>query len=359
SATGLFRLAFTEAILDYFTFEASKWKTISGGLSRFPQAFLPHLEGDIKFNSSVQALEEIEGKVKVTYVDVINDRMFPALTSENTKEDIFNHVIVTCPLGVVRRWRLPKFNYLKTTAIRTLNYNNSAKIFLQFKRRFWEDIDIKGGVSSADLKIRTVVYPSYGLESNDKSVLLASYTWANDAARWGENTDEDVVELALRDLETLHGRNVVRDNFIGNNAVHYWSTDPISGGGAFALFEPGQFTSWLPALVIPDHNIHFAGEHTDVHHAWIVGALNSAIYSFKNIMYKEGMEEELLSLTRIVWRILRNSLVRIRYVPRNKNCKIYKREKNLRVLEQGLTKFYWFQLDHRRRGVATIYTLCV
>ncbi|RUP49479.1 hypothetical protein BC936DRAFT_142418 [Jimgerdemannia flammicorona] len=39
--------------------------------------------------------------------------------------------------------------------------------------------------------IRTVVYTFYGLESDGYSVLLASYTWANDAARWGENTKED------------------------------------------------------------------------------------------------------------------------------------------------------------------------
>ncbi|RUP49328.1 flavin-containing amine oxidoreductase-domain containing protein [Jimgerdemannia flammicorona] len=292
SATGLFRLAFTETILDYFTFQASKWKTISGGLSRLPQAFLPYLEEKIKFKSSVQALEEIEGKVKVTYVGVIKDKMFPVLTPENTKEDVFNHVIVTCPLGVVRRWRLPKFNFGKTMAIRTLNYNNSAKIFLQFKQRFWEDRKIKGGASSTDLKIRTVVYPSYGLESDGYSVLLASYTWANDATRWGGSTKEDVIELALRDLEMLHNGDVVRRNYTGNSAVHYWSTDPTAGGGASAVFEPGQFTSWLPDLIEPEYNIHFAGEHTDVHHSWIVGALNSAMYSFKNIMYKEGMEDK-------------------------------------------------------------------
>lgn len=66
---------------------------------------------------------------------------------------------------------------------------------------------------------------------------------------------------------------------------------PMAGGGAFALFEPGQFTTWLPALVKPEQNIHFAGEHTDVHHAWIVGALNSAVFTAKNIMTPEEFDE--------------------------------------------------------------------
>lgn len=77
-------------------------------MSRLPQAFLPLLQGNIQFKSSVQALIPSGQKVTVEYTKVnITGRMFPELTSDNTETAVFDQVIVTCPLGVVRRWKLP------------------------------------------------------------------------------------------------------------------------------------------------------------------------------------------------------------------------------------------------------------
>ncbi|RUS33033.1 amine oxidase [Jimgerdemannia flammicorona] len=283
SATGLFRLAFVEAVID-----------VVGGMQRLPDAFRPFLGNNIKYRHSVQKLEVLPGdKVGITYTTIQdNQRQFPPLNGEQTKTESFDHVIVTCPLGVVRRWDLPEFSLQKRTAIRCLNYDNSTKIFLQFQTRFWENgtNPIEGGSSNTDLPIRTIVYPSYGINSGEPGVLLVSYTWANDAARYGANSDEDIAELALRDVVKIHG-DIARREYMGRYGVHYWSTDPTAGGGAFALFEPGQFTTWMPHIKEPEFNIHFAGEHTDVHHAWIVGALNSALFTTCNIMVKEGLEK--------------------------------------------------------------------
>jgi hypothetical protein len=47
---------------------------------------------------------------------------------------------------------------------------------------------------------------------------------------------------------------------------------------AFASFGPGQFSNMYPDLTKPaaKGNLHFAGEATSTHHAWISGALESA-----------------------------------------------------------------------------------
>ena len=37
--------------------------------------------------------------------------------------------------------------------------------------------------------------------------------------------------------------------------------------------------------------IHWAGEYTDMHHAWIVGALNSAVRVVKEILAHSSMEK--------------------------------------------------------------------
>ncbi|RUS13692.1 hypothetical protein BC937DRAFT_94916 [Endogone sp. FLAS-F59071] len=280
SATGLFRLGIVDTILE-----------VKGGMQRLAEAFLPSVEDSIKYKHSVQKLEISGKQVGITYAKVEdNKNQFPSLGHET---DFFDHVIVTCPLGVVRHWDLPDDLSLgKRTAIRSLNYDNSVKVFLRFTTRFWEDPKktdppIYGGQSTTDLSIRKIVYPSYGMHSDEPGVLLVSYTWANDAAKFGANSHKDVAELALRDVVKIHGE-VARTEYL-DYVVHYWSTDPITGGGTFAYFEPGQFSSMLPDLKRPEHNIHFAGEHTDFHHAWIVGAFNSALHATESIMKGAGL----------------------------------------------------------------------
>ncbi|RUS15384.1 flavin-containing amine oxidoreductase-domain containing protein [Endogone sp. FLAS-F59071] len=289
SGTGLFNLAFVQVIIE-----------VVGGMQRLPEAFRPFLGDDIKYRHSVQKLEILpENKVGITYTTIQdNQHQFPPLNCGRTKTESFDHVIVTCPLGVVRRWDLPEFSLQKRSAIRCLNYGNSTKIFLQFRTSFWENgpRPIIGGASTTDLPIRKIVYPSYGTNSGEPGVLQI-YTWGNDATRFGANSDEDIAELALRDLVKIHGE-IVRSEYLGRYGVQYWSTDPIAGGGTFAFFEPGQFTTWVEPLKTPEFNIHFAGEHTDVHHAWIVGALNSAMYATMNIMCKEGLSELFRRVTR-------------------------------------------------------------
>jgi len=47
--------------------------------------------------------------------------------------------------------------------------------------------------------------------------------------------------------------------------------------GEAAVFTPGQITTLHPYIPEPEGPIHFAGEHTSLKHAWIEGAIESAI----------------------------------------------------------------------------------
>ena len=59
---------------------------------------------------------------------------------------------------------LPALHAAKQRAIRQLHYDASAKVFLQFRRRFWEDDDgIYGGGTVTDLAVRNVYYPDHGV----------------------------------------------------------------------------------------------------------------------------------------------------------------------------------------------------
>jgi monoamine oxidase len=82
-----------------------------------------------------------------------------------------------------------------------------------------------------------------------------------------------------------------------------WTNEQYSLG-AFALFTPGQVQQKMILLFSPLHRflmqqislyetgfisrpegkLHFAGEHTSLHHAWIEGSIESAIRQM-NIRY--------------------------------------------------------------------------
>ncbi|RIA99959.1 hypothetical protein C2G38_1421698, partial [Gigaspora rosea] len=186
-------------------------------------------------------------------------------------------------------------------------------IFLQFKSRFWEkspletgglqttsNVGIVGGSSSTDLPVRTVVYPSYyqGLPKDGPGVLLASYTWENDAIKYSPFTEEECFELALNDIVTLHGE-IARKEWIPgkeNNKAHYWQNDKTVVGGAYAKYGVGQVKNLMVAMMRSEDFIHWAGEHTDIHNAWILGALNSAVRVVKEILQENSMNDKWLKL---------------------------------------------------------------
>src|SRR5439155_26825428 len=112
--------------------------------------------------------------------------------------------------------------------------------------------------------IRAMYYPDHG-EETGRGVLLASYTWSQDADRWAALPEYERVEQALENVAVIHPQ--VLEEF-ECAATYAWAEDPFAGG-AFALFNPGQQTRLFEAIVKPEGRVHFAGEHASLHHAWI------------------------------------------------------------------------------------------
>ncbi|CAG8604250.1 7964_t:CDS:2, partial [Dentiscutata erythropus] len=272
------------------------------GMQRLPNAFLPMIKKEninLTYNSEVYKLEKTnDSKIEVYWKN--NGR---------SVSEIFDRVIVTVPLGIVRHWDLPlTLSYGKRSAIREMNYGFSGKIFLQFKSRFWEkspketganpttsNVGIVGGITHTDLPIRTLVYPSYyvNISSDKPGILLASYTWGNDAVKYGQYTEEERFELALKDLATIHGDIVYKEWVPGkdNNKAEYWPNDRTSGG-AYAYYGVSQLESIMGPMMRPEESIHWGGEHTDIHCAWIVGALNSGVRVVKEILLENLMGDK-------------------------------------------------------------------
>jgi monoamine oxidase len=109
--------------------------------------------------------------------------------------------------------------------------------------------------------------------ATERGVLLASYTWSQDALRWDAMDEETRLEQALDDVSRIHPW--IREEYeVGRS--HAWYDDKWAQG-AYAMFAPGQKTRLQEAIVAPEGRIHFAGEHASLHHAWIQGSLESGI----------------------------------------------------------------------------------
>ncbi|WP_149826023.1 flavin monoamine oxidase family protein [Streptomyces tailanensis] len=132
-----------------------------------------------------------------------------------------------------------------------------------------------GGGSATDNPNRFMYYPSHRVEGSTGGVVLASYSWSDDAARWDSMRNAERYVYALRNLQALHGRRI-EVFFTGRGATKSWARDPYAFGEA-AIYTAHQMTSFHLDVSRPEGPVYFAGEHTSLKHAWIEGALESAV----------------------------------------------------------------------------------
>jgi monoamine oxidase len=244
-------------------------KTIVGGMDRLPNAFFAALDDRIRFGAEVHAFEQDDDSVTVHYK-----------TEAGRYSERGDAAVCALPFSVLRNIEgVERFSREKQRAIRQLNYSASTKILFQVRHRRWEELDgIDGGATVTDMSIRRMNYPPSD-PTTSRGVLLASYTWGQDALRWDAMDHESRLEEALDDVERIHPW--IRDEY-ECGASHAWYDDRWARG-AFALFAPGQLTELHPDIIRPEGRIHIAGEHASLHHAWIQGSLESGIRAARAI----------------------------------------------------------------------------
>ncbi|PEC21384.1 flavin monoamine oxidase family protein [Bacillus cereus] len=251
----------------FFT-STTKYYEITGGMDALPKAFLPQLNENIFMQYKVREIIQEDNKVMMQ------------VTHEQTLEQFTvtgDIAIVTIPFSALRFVEIQPydlFSYYKKRAIRELNYIAATKIAIEFKSRFWEREGQCGGKSITDLPIRFTYYPSYDIQSSGASIVIASYTWADEALTWDSLSHRERIRYALKNLAQIYG-NVVYSEFV-TGASFSWSKNPYSCG-AFTAFEPGQELEIFPYITPPAGKVHFAGEHTTLTHGWMQGAIESGV----------------------------------------------------------------------------------
>ncbi|WP_272492968.1 flavin monoamine oxidase family protein [Streptomyces noursei] len=138
-----------------------------------------------------------------------------------------------------------------------------------------EAADVIGGGSVSDNANRFMFNPSHPVPGSDGGVVLASYSWADDALRWDALDEEARYPRALCGMQEVYGRRI-EVFYTGVGRTQSWARDPYAYGEASVLL-PGQHTVLFPAIATPEGPLYFAGDHTSLKPAWIEGAVESAV----------------------------------------------------------------------------------
>lgn len=98
---------------------------------------------------------------------------------------------------------------------------------------------------------------------------------------------EQFIDVILKDLALLHEEMTYEKI----NAAYTGAYQDPNTSGAFGLFGSDQFSNLYPLLTLPAANgkFYIVGEASSVHHAWVVGALDSAVTAVHKFLHRYGM----------------------------------------------------------------------
>ncbi|XP_053149385.1 L-amino-acid oxidase-like [Hemicordylus capensis] len=269
-----FYTSFLGSVQEYVTFfDDDSFEEITGGFDQLPNSFYREMPGTVCLNCTVEKIVRSGKKVRVFFRKP-GKRVLSCQTAD--------YVLVTATTKATRLIRFqPPLSSVKAHALRAYHYASSTKIALACTDRFWEKEGIRGGRSITDRPSRVIYYPNHDFASG-LGVLLASYTWKDDADFFVPLSEEKCADVVMDDLSEIH--NVSKEylkSVCPKYVVQKWARDKFSMG-AFASPTAYQF-NYFKALSENEGRIYFAGEHTAHPHAWIDSAMKSSIRAASRI----------------------------------------------------------------------------
>ncbi|XP_065419367.1 L-amino-acid oxidase-like [Chrysemys picta bellii] len=271
-----FHRSFLNSLMEFnIFFHEDSFDEITGGFDQLPLAFYRSMPGVVQLNCTVEQIKYIGNKVQVLYHSA-HDTCSPSSV-------MADYVLVTATAKATRLIKfLPPLSSNKTHALRSIHYDSATKVALACTEKFWEKDGIRGGPSVTDRPSRFIYYPNHNFSSG-VGVIVASYTWNDDAEFFLSMSDEKCIDVVLEDLAEIH--NVSKDHLqsvCDKHVIQRWNLDKHSMG-ALASFTPYQFAHYPGPLFQNEGKAHFAGEHTALPHGWIDTAMKSAVRAARNI----------------------------------------------------------------------------
>ncbi|MCH6256397.1 flavin monoamine oxidase family protein [Puniceicoccaceae bacterium K14] len=254
------------------TFYQSQMFTPKGGMDKIADALASKVEENIILGAEVKEFRKTSPGVRVVYVQ-----------DGEEKEITANFGICTIPPTILRR--IP--NDLSPMVKNTLNivpFQNSSKVGMQFKRRFWEEDDrIFGGLSWTNMPIGEVWYPTDGF-FDQKGILGGYYIFGPMSDQLTKMSPKERIEFALSHGEKIHPQ--YRKEFENGFAVNWSSIPHIEG--CLAHFPKAMMKTFYPLLVKPDGDYYLTASWASHLGGWQAGAFEAARLAVEDI-HKRSM----------------------------------------------------------------------
>jgi len=255
---------FTDGLAEFFGSEfrgPARFSKIKGGNDNLPKAFARRLADKIKYGSPVVKIEQDESSARATFLEKGARQTLSA-----------DRILCALPFSVLRNIELPSsFPESKFTIIKNLKYDSVSRVYLQAKKRSWEDKGLNGfAVTSDAVEIWQPTWSQPGPRG-----ILMTYNRPGQAERIAAMKDSDRISSTLAQLgQWFPG---LQENF-ERGATKCWIEDEWSRG-AWSFVGPRDFI----AASSPAGRIHFAGEHLSPWFSWMQGALDSGLRVVKEI----------------------------------------------------------------------------
>jgi monoamine oxidase len=231
-----------------------------GGMDNIAKALEKKLPGIIQFGAVVTSISSTTDGVSIKYKNKLGQQVL--------KGDL---CICTIPLPVLSNIE-HDFSSDASRAIDYIPYISASKIGLQFKRRFWEeDEQIYGGITHTNNELTQIFYPSNDYLGKN-GMLIGYYNFNDKSNRVSELTYKQREQLALSKGRLIHSQ---YDEAFESSFSVSWNKTPHNLGG-WALYTAENRRTLYGALLKPEKNVYFAGEHLTYLNAWMAGAFESA-----------------------------------------------------------------------------------
>lgn len=256
--------AFTDGLAEYFGPEfrgPTRFSKVKGGNDNLPKAFAQRLAAKISYGSPVVKIEQDAHSARVTFLDKGKPQTLSA-----------DRILCALPFSVLRNIELPaNFSERKLSIIKNLGYASVSRVYLQAKKRSWEEKGLNGfALTSEAVEIWQPTWNQPGPRG-----ILMTYNRPGQAERIAEMKESERINSTLTQLgQWFPG---LPENF-ERGATKCWIEDEWARG-AWSFVGPKDYET----ASSPAGRIHFAGEHLSQWFSWMQGALDSGLRVVKEI----------------------------------------------------------------------------
>jgi monoamine oxidase len=158
-----------------------------------------------------------------------------------------------------------------------ISYGAVTKVMIQYKRRFWDDLNWNGRMNS-DLPIGYIWHATSHLEG--EGGILTAYTGGEPGARLSALSNEERIKAAVSEIEKLFPAS---SDLIEHTETMAWNNEPFTRASYMAL-APGDVLKHWKTLFEPAGRLFFAGEHATAIQGYMEGAVESGQRAAANII---------------------------------------------------------------------------